>query len=76
MTAVAAPTTVVRTTVAVVTAACVGVVIGVMTSVVDQCMHGLTARDPSGKEKPAMKPTGFLSNSSGIADELEVRCDG
>lgn len=40
----------------------------------DQCMFGQTAIF-KGVEKPALKPTIFLSNCPGVLEALNVRCD-
>ena len=41
----------------------------------DQCAYGLTA-SVRGESRPAMKPTGFLTNSWCVARELTKRCPG
>ena len=41
----------------------------------DQCAYGLTAT-VNGESRPAMKPTGFLTNSWCVARELNKRCPG
>ena len=50
---------------------------GVMTSVADQCMHGLVTPGPPPDKEPmaAKKPTQFMSNSWCIVYELSARCD-
>ena len=46
---------------------------GVLRVLGDRCRFGLTAVDQDG-EGPAMKPTGFLTNSACVAVELDRRC--
>lgn len=41
----------------------------------DQCMYGLVTPNDAGISTPAMKPTGFLSSSWCILEELSLRCD-
>ena len=41
-----------------------------------QCMYGLDTPDEDGVDTPAKKPTGVLSSSWCILDELSLRCDG
>lgn len=41
----------------------------------DQCMYGLKTINAEGEQAPAMKPTGFMTSSWGIADELSMKCD-
>lgn len=45
---------------------------------IHQCMFGLTAplADGSGKEAPAKKPTGILTNSWTLAEKLNKQCSG
>ena len=42
----------------------------------DQCEYGLTTHGPNGESMPALKPTGFTSNSWCILEELSKRCSG
>ena len=48
----------------------------VLEAIADQCAFGLAAKDASGEEGPALKPTRFLTNSVAIQRELSVRCRG
>ena len=50
---------------------------GVMTSVADQCMHGLVTPGPLPEKElmAAKKPTQVMSNSWCILHELATRCD-
>ena len=48
---------------------------GVLWQKADQCMYGLTSPDDDGIDTPAKKPTGFLSSSWCILEELSVQCD-
>ena len=41
----------------------------------DQCMYGLVTPDENGNDTPAKKPTGCLSSSWCILDELSFCCD-
>ena len=44
----------------------------------DLCRFGMTGKIPGGeiKEGPVMKPTGFMSSSWCVAEELNKRCEG
>lgn len=42
----------------------------------DMCMYGMTMRRRDGRQARAKKPTTFITSSWGIADELNMRCDG
>ena len=46
-----------------------------MTVTGDQCMFGLKTRGPCGELMSAQKKTKFMTNSIGIAEELERKCD-
>ena len=46
---------------------------GVMRVVGDMCRFGMTSRDASG-EGLVMKPTGYMTNSPFIGEELGIRC--
>ena len=48
---------------------------GVLWQRVDQFMYGLVTPDEDGVDTPAKKPTGFLSSSWCILDELSLCCD-
>ena len=45
---------------------------GVLWQLADQCMYGWIAPDEDGIDMPAKKPTGFLSSSWCILDELSL----
>ena len=47
---------------------------GVEVAEADQCQFGLVTADPTGKDKPALKPTRFASNSWLLLEELTRRC--
>ena len=49
---------------------------GVFWEAGDLCMHGLKTRDHDGGEAAAKKPTGFLSTSWCILEEVAILCDG
>ena len=50
---------------------------GVETVIGDQCMYGLKTWSMDGKEQvSARKRTRFMTNSRGIAQELNKKCDG
>jgi len=50
---------------------------GVMTTVADQCQYGLETKTQDGKgTAPARKRTRFVTNSWGISEELNKKCDG
>ena len=42
----------------------------------DQCQYGAEAQSGVEQGKPILKPTGFLSNSFKVLDELSRRCEG
>lgn len=46
---------------------------GVLWQRADQCMYGLVMPDDNGIDTPAKKPTGFLSSSWCILEELSLR---
>ena len=48
---------------------------GVFWQRADQCMYGLVTPDDDGIDTPAKKPTGFLSTSWCILEELSLVCD-
>ena len=48
----------------------------VMATKADQCRHGLTTRRVDGKLMPAKRPTKLMTNSPGLAAEVERRRDG
>ena len=49
---------------------------GVQWARADLCEYGLETQDAQGTLVPAKKPTGFLTNSWCMADELSKRCSG